>query len=1773
MAKGDGTTLEKLYIELGLDLSTLQSDILAADRTVTENLGRLNRERNLIKFRMQADISGLDTATDAAKIFEIQEKSLNAQLTISKDRLAILEAAYKQVASNQNSTALAIQNAEKQWQRERIEVGKLEAALKSLASQKVSIDTAHVHDSISKLTAKIKNIKIQAEIDTSKLKDAGSIFDAQKVHISAVTRELELQREKYYQLQRQAIEAAKAFGGDSSITLNLKSNFLQQYQEIQRLETKLKELQSTDINLKIRADNAQNIEQTISEKISRLNATIDLIRVKTEVDTSKISGATAEFDKAKRQVTALNQELTLQNSKLAEMQKLLSQSSGTKAINLAADIQKQIQSIDQLKAKIAELNSIQPPKSGLLSDYLGIKGDITGQLNNIATAFSQLKGATSSADNAIVSVLGVIDSIPSPVGKAITALAGLPVVFAGVENSIVDMMKATAASGDSVYVMSRGFQMSVADTGKFVTMAKTAGVEVNDLASTLKRVQQSIVRGGEDAKAEQWLKRYGESAFDANGKLKDLNEMTLTLSRALKRAQADGRGMEFILATMRNASADVITTIEDAEGVYEQASHIVKAGIANPTLAHEVQGNLNAMGQQAAQLGTNFNAALLPVANEIIPRMTERMGKMTQLITDNKDVILDLGRDFAEVWGNVESTIEKVGEGLGVLAEQARKNRVVRQTDSETVIERYKNDASVKSAKDLIEREIANGGYTDEDIKRLRSRNDLYLKEIKRAGAEYKSILEQRRKDFAEANKSILDKYKGRDFATATDLLKELTDAEREAIAAQPSEFFGSLTERVAALNLELKELNKTAAGTKNEIKSVSDAVAAGSQALEETEEQRLNRERAQKYYDEAASIRYKMNHSDYEGKLYDNYRWEQEQLAKEGISEQERLAILADFAAKNAQVEQERADKLQEIRDKIAAADKTAFENKLADIEKEKDSWIQAGMSKLEADELAQKKREQLEQEIADKVADIRQSINAEFQTNLEKQISAIQKEQQAWVDMGVAASEAAELAGQKMEQAFEKAVDKAKALNQSLEDKIFAQEHSQYENDVRKLQQEVAQKAQEYQKAGLFDENSRALLNRYYNNAMRDLNAKATKGGDYTKSPTGANAGFQFVDYTQAQQQNFGLFTDEKNARQSVIKSLTEEQRKRLEETGALEKIIAAQNSLADSTKQAAGNIQDAANEAANIEIIHGDQIDSGGTQSLDDILAEVTPKTELQQFGEQLKQVGESLPQQEIQDFSTATKDASDEQINFVDATKGSIEATKSSVEVTKDAATAQKNFSEMAIKARDALENFSEGVKKTDLDGAKKSGLRPENTDLQKLQTTPKDTSYKFEDLGFDLDVFSAFEGVLGSTAGALVAAGVGGLTAASLPALIAAGIGIAGLAAVVSGTSDNRDERLNDAGNISRDKNLSLDAGTLGDIDISEISSPLAGIETNVQGIRDILQGNKAVDDANAEATPDTSTENLSDILTPLGSIDETAKSILGELQNRQEETSTDAISEMQSEISTQLSEGASQITEGITAPIESLAQALEEIQTQNEAQDTATSEGASYLENVSSTVQSIWDEMQAAKETQSADAEGNDELTRLDDISGKIQSVFDEIQAWRTAESESMTQSETATETTDYLTPLTNIRDSVSGIWGKMQETTQTQDTAPQENLREFLSLILTNINAPISELRDAISNKQFELPKIEFPTEVIVQPLNNIATLIKDIISALSNREPPKIEVSPSMDIDLGGAYVFDDKLKTELVNDITSKIVTQITEAVERATASSSGSYGFGR
>ena len=1052
-----------LSLRIGLMLSELQSDFLAAEQTVKQGIAALNRQQNIVKLKMVTDITGLDSVTDKTKILEVQEQSLTQLLEMQRDKLKLATAAYQESAQSKGVNATATKNLETAMERERLAVARLEAQLKELSAQKISMDITQLQDSISKINAKIQHVKLTAEIDTSKLKDAGSVFDTQKIHVAALTKELELQRQKLIQLREAMYQSAKTMGGDSVQTLNIKSNVLQQIQEISKLEAKLKELSNTNINLQVRSESLRQAEQTISDSIARINARIEHIKVKTEIDVSKLASATSEFDKARTHVQGLNRELELQNQKLAEMRKALSTSisvngiSNVKTISLSTDIQRQIQEIDKLKAKIQELNNIPPPKTNsLLSGYLNIKGDVTGKLQEITNAFSQLKDATSSVDSAITSALGIIETIPSPVGKAFAALTTLPIVFKGIENSILDMTKAAASAGDSVYVMSRGFQMSFADTAKFTTMCKVAGVEVNDLASTIKITQRQIVRGGEDARAEQWLKRYGETAFDASGRLKDLNEMALALSRGLKKAQAEGNGMSFILATMRNASADTITALEDLEGNYELAAKIVKNGLANPALAHEVQGNLNALNTQAAQMNATFESALLPVANEIIPKVTERMGKMTTLIKDNKDVILDFGRDFAQVWRSVEETVDKVAEGFSYLSKLARENRVVRQTTTDDIVKKYKDNAKILTAKDLVQIEIESGGYTDDDIRKLQSRSDLYNKELKRATVDISALYAKRREEFAEQFKPILEKYKGdKDIKTMTDLLNKLTDAEKQMIANSPSDFFGSLQEKVAALNLELKKLNETAEDTKKNLDKLNKSNQLGglrgikgdtSPDLDESAIKAYKELREK--YDEI----FKLRHNEYQNQIFEINKKHGEVLNSLGrdsgididklrtdveYAEKHKAiyeSLIADDELRNAElakIEQEQADKLQEIRDRIAAADNTALQNKIAAIEEEKEAWLSAGMEEAEAESLAQK---QLSDYIKSVEEELSANIEALHQTDLEKRIAQIEREKQAWIDKGASASQAEQFAQEKIRQENQKTEDKLNQIRNSV-------------------------------------------------------------------------------------------------------------------------------------------------------------------------------------------------------------------------------------------------------------------------------------------------------------------------------------------------------------------------------------------------------------------------------------------------------------------------------------------------------------------------------------------------------------------------------------------------------------------------------------------------------------------------------------------------------------------------------------------------------------------
>lgn len=1309
--------------------------------------------------------------------------------------------------------------------------------------------------------------------------------------------------------------------------------------------------------------------------------------------------------------------------------------------------------------------------------------DTTGESNGIFDELSNMLPEIPTKFQAIGLAAG---AVATGIGAATTAVQDLLEQFRELQNQSYEL------------------NMSFPDTKQFLRQVKLGGGDIGDIEGYIRGITDAYVKGEYDDPEFIALRKYGAQITDATGRLKDFKDITDEVYRAWEKADAAGEGIEFLQLTGGESGVrDIIQYFQRLKEAREDAAQVVNADIDTKQL-HELDRAFGRLEEQSSELKAAIGDIFVPAAQAAADKLFDTVRDGTQFFVENKDAI--------QRWGFIAAeTFSTVAEKWHELTSYSMPN--TGDKDLDKALDRLNwhsadfNEQSLWGSNSLVREAYSKffgdlGEYTG-----ITKRAEEHQREYNDALSETKTVSDVAAKGLAAIAGRLKDNNALSQYGAQRlqEFKKELEDLQLE-LDFGDNDFQKSLAEIDLWENRE-KDLKNFLS---DEEKAAVEAVAAARRDL-------VKRDIGKAFEDD-------LRPQNYEERLKLIER-EKQKLIEAGVEEAEAYARAQDTINEKFQ---------------------TSLDERIAKIEDEKQAWIQAGMDRAEAEELAQQRIDKARQEYADKIQEHYQNA-ADIQYNathtaFEKEMRDIEQWQEEQQKKAETAEEIAGIiaeASAKEAAAFEKEVDRIKKANQSLEDKIFAQEHSQYDVDRRKLQQEVA----ELYKNGASREN----IERYYNNALRDLNVKAAKGGDYTKAPTGANSGFQFVDYSQAQQQAIGLFTKESTSRQSVIKSLDAEQRKRLEEAGVLDKIIDAQNSLANSTEQAAGNIQDA---SSSIEIIHGDQI--GGdlptvdAPSLDDILAGV-------------------IPTNEFRELQTQTQEVTNAQGNLTNATEGVTSAEKNLSDATNNATTAQKNFAETTEQVKSALKKFSEdagklsGLKRDDTDVPTKmptksaptdSGQQPEKVNLQ---TTPKDTSYKLEDLGFDLDVFSAFEGVLGSAAGALVAAGVGGLTAASLPALIAAGIGIAGIAAVVSGTSDNYSERLN------APENISLDAGEFANIDLTEIASPLSGIETNVQGIRDILQGRNAVEDANTESLQDTSTENFPDLLTPLTNINETAQSILQELQSRQDDESDTAVSELQSEISSRLSESASQITDGITAPIESLSQALSEIQTQNAEQDTAANEGTTYLENVAGTVQRIWDDMQAAKETETADAQGTDDTAaKLANIDTNVAAIWQKLSETTAADMSIDKPQDSG------VARLVTIDEKVQGILTTLQDKAASQES-PLNTLLEPLQ----KIDSPLSSIVNAITEKQ-----VEIPTETIVQPLSNIANLIDKILSALSNREPPKVEISPNMDIDLGGAYVFDDRLKSELVNDITSNIVSKITEAVERATASisRSGGYGFG-
>ena len=236
-----------------------------------------------------------------------------------------------------------------------------------IAQLQLDFDTAGqtVSQAIQRLNSSGNKIKLQMETDLSRLEGVGSELDKIRVKYEAINRQLDLQRQKESILAAVLKDAQKNTGADSYVSRKSETDLLRQQKLIAQTEAELRKLAQAQgtIQLNVDGEKVKTALNNIQDSISRTNAKIQNLRLKTDIDISGLRGVNSALDAERISAQALNRELDLQQQKLRQLQNAFNVSQknygGNNLVTIQAqgNILRQQQEIEKLQNKIRELQN------------------------------------------------------------------------------------------------------------------------------------------------------------------------------------------------------------------------------------------------------------------------------------------------------------------------------------------------------------------------------------------------------------------------------------------------------------------------------------------------------------------------------------------------------------------------------------------------------------------------------------------------------------------------------------------------------------------------------------------------------------------------------------------------------------------------------------------------------------------------------------------------------------------------------------------------------------------------------------------------------------------------------------------------------------------------------------------------------------------------------------------------------------------------------------------------------------------------------------------------------------------------------------------------------------------------------------------------------------------------------------------------------------------------------------------------------------------------
>lgn len=665
--------------------------------------------------------------------------------------------------------------------------------------------------------------------------------------------------------------------------------------------------------------------KTVQQTISRLNSEAKQIRLKADIDLSKLEGAGTAVDKLKVKEQSLTQQIDIQTKKMnilaAAYQSAqeqygkdsgLTRKAGTSLLYQQREVERLRASLRGVQSELAKATQ----GSGIFDHIARGAGTAKDGVDKLAGSYGLLSGK-------------------------MTALLAVATTGAGLFNITQSAMEA----GENLYKLSNRLHMTTREAAELSRLFAISGTNIQGVIPFFSQLDKQVLASGSGLNTTALaMMEFGISLKDANGNLLPINEQLEQLAAGYQRAAEAGKLEEFQAQVLGRRGAELIPLLENYNDNMQIAASIKTTGLLNPQEAHELSIEWRAMKAEAGQLSNAFGAAMMPIAKDIMPEVTDGMKDLIQYIRDHKDEVRDSIETTGTALKDVLATLKAIAS---ILPSATASTKIGEIKGKDNGIDRFKYTAE-------------NGGW---------------LAKLPGIGVGLAEAL-----DTNGVNESYLQS------------IQEQEKAQKAAAAAKKAN--ATATDDLIKLSQELTQADKTESESEG-IVAKSDNDAA--QAANKNANAQLQAARAMKWRATAAGQLaekiYALTHNDVENAQHAMWA-EAEKAQANGVSQD----LIDQFIS--AQSSRIAEDRFRNVTAPMAEAFQSDLQNQLDQIDLQAKSYVQAGASESEASAWANQRKSQIN---ADWDREVAAQIDSIWQDSLTKRLAEIDRERQAWIKKGL--------------------------------------------------------------------------------------------------------------------------------------------------------------------------------------------------------------------------------------------------------------------------------------------------------------------------------------------------------------------------------------------------------------------------------------------------------------------------------------------------------------------------------------------------------------------------------------------------------------------------------------------------------------------------------------------------------------------------------------------------------------------------------------------------